>query len=1118
MTSLALSGTKRALLDRLLQEKGLAAASVAAITRSQQTDPAPLSFGQQRMWFLQQLDPGSHLYNIAAALKMEGVLDVAALEKSINEIVRRHESLRTVFRTMDGRLVQVVNPPFHLDLAPVPVEGASVEIVNEEVARHAAKEGRRLFDLINGPLLRAKLLRINEYEHFLLLCMHHIISDGWSVAILLHELATLYNAYCEGRRLQLPELPIRYQDFARWQRHENRQDELAIQLQYWKDQLNGIPPVLKLPTDHPRSPGAAFRGSAVPVLIPRDLAGALSGIARAEGATLFMVLATAFSILLFRYSGQQDFALGTPVAGRNRPEIEDLIGFFVNTLVLRARLSGELTFRELLREMKEVCLGAYAHQDVPFERLVEELHPERYLGQSPLFQVMLDLQNAAMPPANFHGLRTTLLPIATDTAKFDLTLTLYETDAGLDGAMEYSTELFEDATLRRMTENFRSLLGGIAAHADTKISLLPILSEAEKTTLLVEWNGARCDAGNRLPIIRLFERQVEKSPDQTAAVCAGESLLYRELNQRANRLANYLRACGTGPEMLTGICLERSLGMVIAVLAVLKAGGAYVPLDPAYPRERLNSMIKGAALNLLLTETRFLKQLPQAAVPIICLDSESGEIAACAPDNPDFDALPENPAYVIYTSGSTGRPKGVVISYGSLAHSTYSRIAYYDEPVRAFLLLPSFSFDSSVAGLFWTLCRGGKLVIPREESHHDPVYLASLIEEHSVSHLLCVPSLYHLLLENEPERLASLHTAIVAGEVCPPGVVRRHRELLPHACLFNEYGPTEATVWSSVFDCSSAVPGNSVPIGRPITNAQIYLLDRSLQPVPMGAVGEVFIGGAGVGRGYLSDPGLTAGRFVPDPLGNAPGSRLYRTGDLARYLPTGNLEFLGRNDSQVKIRGYRIELGEIETALSDHPAVHQAAVVAGERGLTCYVALQQRRGATAKDLRNHLGAKLPGYMIPSWFEFLDSLPLTPSGKVDRKALSLRLPQEFERSSPYVAPRTALEEVLAGIFAAVLGRQRVGIEDNFFEAGGHSLLATQAVSRIREALQLELPLRRIFEEPTAAGLAAAILATAGESRRVTRTAELLLALSGVSDQEAAALMEQRAVQAPREDVS
>lgn len=1116
MSNLALSATKQALLERLLREKGIDSTGTERITRSQQTGPAPLSFGQQRLWFLQQLDPGTHLYNIPLALRMEGRLNVQALQKSIDHVIRRHESLRTVFRMEHGQPVQVINPPFHLELASVCVQDGGSGDCKAEIAMHAVQEASHVFDLLNGPLLRAKLLQLSDVEHVLLICMHHIISDGWSIAILVRELSTLYNGYCAGRDLQLAELPIQYQDYARWQQDETQQQEFNSQLSYWKRQLEAIPPVLQLPADYVRPETSTFRGAAVPFRIPIDVTDALCKIARDQGATLFMAVAAAFSILLFRYCGQDDFALGTPVAGRSRPELEHLIGFFINTLVLRSRVSSGDGYRNLLQATKQVSLEAYAHQDLPFEKLVEELHPDRNLKHSPFFQVMLDLQNAPATLATFNGLRTDLLPVATETAKFDLTLTLYQTDGAHEAAMEYSTELFADSTVRRMTQNFQTLLAGIVASPDTSVSLLPLLSKAEMETVLVEWNGARRD-NEFIPIHRLSERQAERNPQQVAVVCNGDSLTYHELNQRANQLAHYLQASSIGPEMLVGICLERSTAMIVAVLAVLKAGAAYVPLDPSYPEQRLALMIKDSRPALLLTEDRLLQQVPSSGVRTVRLDYEAAEIAACAPQNLDVDPFSDQPAYVIFTSGSTGRPKGVVISHGNLAHSVQARLAYYDEVVKAFLLLPSFSFDSSVAGLFWTLCQGGTLVIPRDGSHHDLLDVAALIEQHAVSHVLCLPGFYHLLLEGERRRLSSLRTAIVAGEACPPGVVRHHQELLPHARLFNEYGPTEASVWSTVFDCAHGITGNSVPIGRPIANTQIFILDRNLQPAPIGAAGELYIAGSGLGRGYLNNPVVTADRFIPNPFGEAPGSRLYKTGDLARYSFTGDIEFIGRNDSQVKIRGHRIELGEVEAALSQHPAIRESAVVASERGLIAYVVLRMPGGATGKELHMHLGSKLPQWMVPSAFVFLDSFPLTSSGKIDRKALPLRVPDPPDCGSEYIAPQTALEQVLCGIFAAVLDRKRIGLKDNFFDSGGHSLLATQLISRIREALQMELPLRSIFEQPTVAKLAAAILQRS-EGKRVARTAELLVALSGVSDEDAAAAMEKEAGRTSREVAS
>jgi len=1042
---------------------------------------------------------------------------VAALEKSLNELVRRHESLRTVFRVIDGFPAQFVKPPFQLDLSPIPVQSEDGVSREARIAQHIETEGQHVFDLATGPLLRAKLLRVHESEHILLLCMHHLICDGWSIGILLRELGGLYNGCCEGQVPPLPEPAIQYLDYVLWQRGEKQAAALISQLAYWKDQLSKMPPALGLPADHPRRAPISIRGSAVSFSIPKKLSDELGQISQAAGATLFMTLLAALSVLLYRYCDQEDFAIGTPVAGRNRSDLEEVVGFFVNTLVLRIRLCGELTFRELLRQTKETCLGAYAHQDAPFERLVEELHPERDLRHTPLFQVMLDLQNTPLEPTTFQGLRTTLFPVATGTAKFDLTLTLHETRTGMDGAVEYSTDLFEEVTVCRMISNFLTLLEVIGANLEARVSELPLLSHAEREALLEKWSGASTRRQNWPHIHRSFEQQVQKSPNKTAVACANEFLTYDELNQRANELAHCLRAGGFGREMLAGVCLERSVSLVVAVLAVLKAGGAYVPLDPSYPLERVASMLNDSGLNLLLTENRFLQRIPDTGVRTICCDEERPPIGAQDKENIGVDALSQNPAYVMYTSGSTGRPKGVVVSHGGLAHSTHERITYYGDPVTAFLLVPSFSFDSSVAGLFWTLCSGGKLVIPEQGLHNDPDHLTCLIEQHAISHLLVLPGLYDLLLEHG-NRLASLRTAIVAGEVCPADLVRRHRDRLPQAHLFNEYGPTEGTVWTTVFDCGSASSGNSVPIGRPIQDTQVYVLDHHGQPSPIGVAGELFVGGDGLARGYLNDPALTADRFVPDLFSKAPGSRLYRTGDLARYRPTGDFEFLGRNDLQVKIRGHRIELDEIELALVQHPSVQQAAVVAGQGGLTAYVNSRPPHGTTEKNLRKYLTNKLPHYMVPATIAFVDSMPLMPSGKVDRKALALQGLQKGKTTCSYVAPRTALEEVLAGICAAVLGVERVGIDDDFFECGGHSLLAAQVVSRVREAFQVDLPLRRIFEEPTVAGLAAAIVSESAENKRVERAAELLLRFRDLSDDQAAALIEETTGSANKEHAS
>jgi amino acid adenylation domain-containing protein len=1104
MTSAALSDQRRALLRKLLHEEGFHVSDTDQIGPREQGHVAPLSFAQQRLLFLQQLEPESYVYNISAALRIEGSLNVAALEESISQVICRHESLRTNFRTVNGQTFQFVNPPFRVHLSPEAVQLSAGTSPEAEITNRANHELRCIFDLTAGPLIRARLLRFAEADHALLLIMHHIVADGWSIGVFQRDLAECYGC-SQGRQPDLPKLRVQYADFAAWQCHEKHNALLAAQLAYWKHQLAGLPPRLELPTDRPRPERSAFRGANIPFLVSRQLQERLEQLGQSEGATLFMALLAAFNVLLYRYSGQEDIAVGTPVAHRNRPEIEDLIGFFVNTLVLRTQLSGERTFRELLRRVREVSLGAFAHQDLPFEKLVEELHPQRSLGQSPLFQVMLDLQNAPMELKQIEGLRFSLVPVETETAKFDLTLTFSQTDEGLDAALEYSTELFDEGTASRIVANFLVLLEGIAEHPDAKIDLLPLVAEAEKQELLMEWNNIRLDHTERIHVHRIFEQQAQRTSNAIAVACASEALSYDQLNRQANQLAHSLQHSGAAPGSLIGICMERSAEMPLAILAVLKAGCAYVPLDPAYPAERLAFMMTDTQLKAVITNSRLMSRIPQTPVQIVCMDRDSDAIANEREENLPSPVLLDHPAYVIYTSGSTGNPKGVVISHRNLAHSTLARMAYYTEPAGAFLLLPSFSFDSSVAGLFWTLCQGGRLVIPEEGSHRDLAYLGQLIERHSVSHLLCLPSLYRLLLEQEARRLTSLRVAIVAGEACPAALANLHGRLAPQASLFNEYGPTEATVWSTVYDLRSFAGGNSVPIGRPIANTTLYILDRYLQLAPIGATGELYIGGEAVSHGYLNHVELTAERFIPDPFSREPGARLYRTGDLGRYRQNGDIEFLGRTDFQAKVRGYRIEPMEIELALAQHPSIQQAVALVEGNHLRAFARLRPQKSASAGELRSHLKNKLPDYMVPGSFVLLESFPLTTTGKIDRKALAAMESLKPEHDHEFVAPRTALEEVLAGIFSAVLGIDRVGLLDNFFEVGGHSLMATQVASRVRESLGISLPLRRIFEKPAVGVLADAILGDAPDRVRIERVAELLLQFSRVSDEQAETLL-------------
>jgi amino acid adenylation domain-containing protein len=1086
---LELSVKKRAVLEALLREQGIGEAKTERIPRRTESGPAPLSFAQQRIWFLDQLEPENPLYNIHTGVELLGPLNVPVLQRSIAEILRRHEALRTTFAVIDDRPFQVINKNADFKLPVNDLQELAESQRPSKVSAWAEEDARRRFDLTKGPLLRANLLRLGETEHVLLLTIHHIISDGWSVGVFVRELAALYEAYTAGRPSPLQELSIQYADFAAWQRDWLQGNRLEEQLSYWRAQLSDAPPLLELPTDRPRPPVQSYKGAHETLLLCESLSRSLKELSRREGATLFMTLLAAFSTLLYRYSSQRDILVGTPIANRNRAETESLIGFFVNTLIFRTRLSERMTFRELLGQVRETALEAYAHQDLPFEKLVEQLQPERSLSHSPVFQVMLDLQNAPMRDLELQGLRLTPLPFDSRMAKFDLVLTVGETDGRLSGQLEYNTDLFDAATIRRMARHLEHLLETAVSNADEQVSRLPLLTDDERRQILFEWNDTRVENQPALCIHELFEQQAAATPHAVAVVHKDEQLTYRELNERANKLAHHLRRLGTGPERLVGVCLERSVDAVVAILGVLKAGGAYLPLDPSYPHERLSWMSADAGAQIVITEEY--------------LEGNADEIETQL--NADFKTTinSENLAYLIYTSGSTGTPKGVLVSHRNLVHSTFARFRYYQERLDSFLLLSPFAFDSSVAGLFWTLCRGGMLVIPEEDSHQDPAYLAGLIERHSVSHLLGLPALYELILrEARPRQLTSLRTVIVAGEPCPSELVQHHAETLPQAALFNEYGPTEATVWSSVYRFVPSVSFcGPVSIGRPLANTQIYVLDSQLQPVPIGVTGEVYIGGAGVARGYLNHPAQTAERFVPNAFSAKPGARCYRTGDLARFLADGNIEYIGRNDFQVKIRGYRIELSEIELALAQHPDVREAVVLANKTNerLTAYVVLKEISSATTRQLKDFLKERLPDYMRPTSFVLLDALPLTTTGKVDRKAL----PTDqigVEANETYLAPRTPLEQVLAGMFSQILSLERIGADDSFFDLGGHSLLATQILSRVREAFQLELPLRKFFRAPTVAGLAAAILEDEAERERVECSAEILLKLATLSDEE------------------
>jgi aspartate racemase len=1061
---------------RLKEKRG--SLEMQTIRRKTGSGPAPLSYAQQQLWFLDQLEPGGAHYNLPMGLRVKGHLDLAVLQECLNQVVQRHEALRTHFEAVEGQAVQVIQPVASVEMPLVDLRGLVEPEREAQAQRLCVQESQRPFDLARDLLLRATVFQLGETDHILFLNMHHIASDEWSVYVLIRELKTLYHAFCEGKPSPLPELPIQYADYAVWQRDWLRGEMLEKQLNYWKTQLEGAPALLDLPADRPRPAKQSYRGALMPWELPKPLSVALGELSRREGVTLFMTLLAGFQTLLHRYTGSDEILVGSPIAGRTRTEIEPLIGFFVNTLVLRGDLSGNPSFRTLIGRTREVALGAYAHQDLPFERLVEELHPERDLSHSPLFQVIFVLQNAPWEAAQLAGLEVTPMQIDSGTSKFDLTLLVRERGGALQAVVEYNTDLFEAETIRRMLGHYEILLEGIVANPDRRLSDLPLLTGVERQQLLVEWNQTKQDYPGNKCVHELFEEQVERVPEATAVIFEDRQLTYRQVNEHANQLARYLQGLGVGPETLVGICVERSLEMVVGLLGILKAGGAYVPLDPSYPKERLAFMLEDTQAPVLLAQSTLLDRIPTANARVIRLALGVTSWAQESPENLDPAVRPENLAYVIYTSGSTGKPKGVQVLHRGVARLVFGvEYARFDAS-RVFLQLAPISFDASTLEIWGALLHGATCVIAPSEVQ-TPQEIGQLVRNHQVTTLWLTSSLYNTVIDLTPSALSSVSELLIGGEALSPLHVQRGLRMLPQTQMINGYGPTENTTFTCCYRIPMQFDRNalSIPIGRPISNTQVYILDNRRNPVPVGVAGELHIGGDGLARGYVNCPELTAEKFIFNPFSGEPGARLYRTGDLARYLPDGNIEFLGRTDHQVKVRGFRIELGEIESVLTGYPGVREAVVAAredvpGDKRLVAYL-MTSNGGEPPKvsELRSLLQAKLPEYMVPSAFVTLDRFPLTPNGKVDRKAL----PRPDLQSEPagFVPPASATEKALANIWSEVLGIKQVGLHDNFFELGGHSLLATRAASRASAVFQVDLPLRMLFEHPALAGLAGQI---------------------------------------------
>ncbi|QSQ26379.1 non-ribosomal peptide synthase/polyketide synthase [Pyxidicoccus parkwayensis] len=1036
------------------------------ITRVSREQPLPLSFAQQRLWFLDQFQPGSTVYSLPLALRLGGGLDVAALQRTFEELVHRHEALRTTFRSEGVQAYQCIAEPQRFPLEVVDLSALPAEQHQAEAQRLTQLEAERPFDLAAGPLLRVALFQLTPTEHVLVLNMHHIVSDGWSIGVLVREVVALYEAFSQGRPSPLPELSLQYADYAAWQRGWLKNEVLEAQLEYWREQLKDAPRALELPTDRPRPAAQSFRGAQLPLQLPKALSERLHAFCQHEGVTPFMALLSTWQLLLSRYSGQDDVCVGSPIAGRRFAELEALIGFFVNTLVFRARLDPRSTVRQLLAQVRRNTLGAFEHQDVPFEKLVEELQPERDLSRSPLFQVSFTLQNAPLSELHVPGMTFHPMEFRSEVSRFDLAFILSDSPNGFRGLLEYNTDLFDASTVQRMMDGFVLLLDAVVASPDARLGELPLLSEAERQQVLVGWNQTGSAFPRDACVHHLFSHQAALTPDSIAVEAASGHLTYRQLDERSNQLASYLRTLGVTPGTRVGLCLERGLELPIGLLGILKAGAAFVPLDPAYPAERLDFMLAQTGVSVLVTQQKLADELPSYVPLLVCLDSEWDLVSSQPTASVDCFATADSLAYVMFTSGSTGQPKGVCIPHRGITRLVRGSTSIHFGPDEVFLQLAPISFDASTLEVWGALLHGARLVFfpPHQPSLEE---LGAALLRHRVTTLWLTAALFEQMALHQPQALASVRQLLAGGDALPAQRVRDHLERLnPASVLINGYGPTENTTFTACYRMHAGASfGASVPIGRPISNTRVFVLDALLRPVPVGVPGELYAAGDGLAWGYFGRPDLTAERFIPSPFGT--GERLYRTGDVARWLPDGTLEFLGRNDSQVKVRGFRIELGEVEAALLAHPAVAQGTAVVredvpGDKRLVAYFV--PRQDVDAASLRAFLQQRLPEYMLPSAFVPLQALPLSANGKVDRKALPAPDTTHSE-ASKYVAPRTETEVHLASIFSEVLGVKQVGLHDDFFELGGHSLLATQLISRVRQAFQLELSLRELFEAPT-----------------------------------------------------
>lgn len=1043
----------------------------------------PLSFSQQALWFFDQLTPGNPVYNIPNAVRIKGELDMKAMESALNVVIERHEILRTTFAGKDGKPFQVIAPEFRVALKMKDFQGYQGLELEQKIREALEEEAWMPFNLKDGPLWRLNLFRMGEKDYVIAFTIHHIISDAWSNGIFINELFKGYEAFrasipgISGIPLDLPPLPVQFADYAHWQRRRFANQEFVSPLvAYWMKQLSKHPP-LELPTDHPRPLAQSFRGRTLTILLQPERVHKIKERCITEEVTLFVFFLASWVTLLYRYSGQEDILVGTVVANRNQIELTGLIGFIMNTLVLRNEVSAKLSFKELLQRVKNVTLDAFTHQELPFDLLLEELKPERDISRTPLFQVMYIHQNPAEVKLQIEGLDIEPLEVENKAAPFDLRLITQETREGIICRLDYCTALYEDATIARMLEHYQNIIQEAVGDISREIGKLSILSSKERRQILEDFNDTAVPYPTDCLIHRLFEKQVEKAPDTIAVIFEGASLTYSVLNQRANQLAHYLRSCGVGPDITVGVCLERSLEMVISLLGILKAGGAYVPFDPHYPRDRVNFMIENAKVKVLITMESLIPEISTGGAQLLCLDKNDEKIRQQCAVNLDSGVSKDNLAYIIYTSGSTGMPKGAINTHlGLCNHKLWMQDAYKLTPNDRVLQKTPFSFDVSVWEFFWPLITGARLVVAKPEGHKDPRYLIKTIMEQGITTIHFVPSMLYAFLEQpEARNCTGLKRVFCSGEALNIDLLNKFRGIFDIP-IHNVYGPAECSDVSTAWTYEGQHEVAVVPIGRPISNVRVYILDKFLNPVPLGVTGELYVGGISVGKGYINNPTLTAERFMLDPFSSAKEAKMYKTGDLARFLSDGNIEYRGRIDFQVKIRGVRIELGEIEKSLAENPAVKGNAVIAWEKDngnqyLVAYIVPQDGIAPDINEVRKSLRNKLPEYMVPSLYVFVERLPLNPNGKLDRKALPAPDIASASKNSNYVAPQNEIEKTLADIWKEVIGVDEIGVHDNFFEIGGHSLLLVQVHSRMKEVFKRDFPLLEMFTYPTISALAA-----------------------------------------------